>query len=132
MHVAVADPPGEQQLTIVRAQIERGSAFPMATELEIRLAELLCERVPSFDQVRFCNSGSEADLMALSLARAVTGRGKILAFEEAYHGGFLIFGHGGSSLRLRNSVTGSGIVHCDPFGDESFAPGSIPCGGSIP
>jgi hypothetical protein len=43
-----------------------------------------------------------------------------------------VFSHGGSGLRLRDSVTGSGIVHCDPFADESFASGSIPCGGSIP
>jgi len=67
---------------------------------EAKLAAELCARFPSLERVRFCNSGSEADLMALSLARAVTKRGKVLAFEEAYHGGFLIFGHGGSPLNV--------------------------------
>ncbi|MFT5172062.1 MAG: glutamate-1-semialdehyde 2,1-aminomutase [Gammaproteobacteria bacterium] len=72
----------------VRAQIEHGSAFPMATELEIRLAELLCERVASFDQVRFCNSGSEAIMNALKAARAATGKPKIAKCEGAYHGSY--------------------------------------------
>lgn len=72
----------------VRDQIERGSAFPMATELEIRLAELLCERIASFDQVRFCNSGSEAVMMALKAARAHTGKPKIAKCEGSYHGSY--------------------------------------------
>jgi glutamate-1-semialdehyde 2,1-aminomutase len=72
----------------VHAQIERGSAFPMATELEIRFAELLCERVASFDQIRFCNSGSEAIMTALKAARAYTGKPKIAKCEGAYHGSY--------------------------------------------
>jgi len=72
----------------VRDQIERGTAFPMATEAEIRLAELLCDRVPSFDQVRFCNSGSEAVMFALKAARAHTGRPKIAKCEGSYHGSY--------------------------------------------
>ncbi len=67
---------------------------------EARLAEALCARFPSLERVRFCNSGSEADLMALGLARAVTGRDKVLAFDAAYHGGFLMFAHGGSPLNV--------------------------------
>ena len=67
---------------------------------EARLAEALCARFPSLERVRFCNSGSEADLMALGLARAVTGRDKVLVFEGAYHGGFLMFAHGGSPLNV--------------------------------
>jgi len=72
----------------VRDQIERGSAFPMATELEIRLAELLCARVGSFDQIRFCNSGSEAVMMALKAARASTEKPKIAKCEGSYHGSY--------------------------------------------
>ena len=72
----------------VREQIERGSAFPMATELEIRLAELLCARVGSFDQIRFCNSGSEAVMMALKAARAFTEKPKIAKCEGSYHGSY--------------------------------------------
>jgi len=72
----------------VREQTERGSAFPMATELEIQLAELLCERVTTFEQVRFCNSGSEAVMNALKAARAATGKSKIAKCEGAYHGSY--------------------------------------------
>jgi glutamate-1-semialdehyde 2,1-aminomutase len=52
----------------------------------------MCERFPSLDRVRFCNSGTEANLYALSTARAVTGRGGVLVFDGAYHGGVLSFG----------------------------------------
>ena len=52
----------------VQEQLTYGTAFPMATEAEIRLAELLCERVPAFEQVRFCNSGSEAIMFAIKAA----------------------------------------------------------------
>jgi len=72
----------------VREQIERGSAFPMATELEIRLAELLCGRIASFERVRFCNSGSEAVMMAIKAARAYSGKPKIAKCEGAYHGSY--------------------------------------------
>ena len=72
----------------VRDQIERGSAFPMATELEIRLAELLCGRIASFEQIRFCNSGSEAVMMAIKAARAYSGKPKIAKCEGAYHGSY--------------------------------------------
>jgi glutamate-1-semialdehyde 2,1-aminomutase len=72
----------------VTAQLSLGSAFPMPTETEIRLAELLCARVPSFEQVRFCNSGSEAVMTALKAARAFTGRPKIAKCEGSYHGSY--------------------------------------------
>jgi glutamate-1-semialdehyde 2,1-aminomutase len=58
-----------------------GSAFGRPTESEIDLAELLAERLPSVDQVRFCNSGTEAVMMALKSARAFTGR------LAGFHGG---------------------------------------------
>ncbi len=72
----------------VRAQIERGTAFPMATELEINFAELLCARMPSFEQIRFCNSGSEAVMTALKAARAFTGKPGIAKCEGSYHGSY--------------------------------------------
>lgn len=64
------------------------TAVAMPTEAEVELAELLCERVPSFDQVRFTNSGSEAVMMAIKAARAFTGRPKIAKCEGAYHGSY--------------------------------------------
>lgn len=65
---------------------------------EARLAELICARFPAVDLVRFCNSGSEANLMCLNLARAATGRDAIMIFNGAYHGGFLSFTSGMSRM----------------------------------
>jgi glutamate-1-semialdehyde 2,1-aminomutase len=70
----------------VAAVIRRGTAFSLPTETDIRLAELLVDRIPCIDQIRFCNSGSEAVLLALRAARAATGRAKIAKFEGCYHG----------------------------------------------
>src|SRR5690606_2933021 len=65
---------------------------------EARLAELMCDRFPAVELVRFCNSGTEANLMCLSLARAATGRDAIMVFNGAYHGGFLSFTSGHSRV----------------------------------
>ena len=65
---------------------------------EAVLAEAICTRFPSIELVRFCNSGTEANLLALSLARAVTERDAMLVFAGAYHGGILLFAHGISPL----------------------------------
>jgi glutamate-1-semialdehyde 2,1-aminomutase len=70
----------------VQQAAESGLSFPGPTEYEIRLAETLCRRVPSLEQVRFTNSGTEATMNAVRLARAVTGRPKIAKFEGAFHG----------------------------------------------
>jgi len=64
----------------------RGASFPGPTEYEVRLAELLCRRIPSLESVRFTNSGTEATMNAIRAARAFTGRHKIAKFEGAYHG----------------------------------------------
>ena len=66
--------------------IGNGTAFSLPTETDIRLAELLVERIPYIDQVRFANSGSEGVLLAIRAARAATGRSKIAKFEGCYHG----------------------------------------------
>ena len=67
---------------------------------EARLGEELVARFPALERVRFCNSGTEANIMALSTARAITGRDKVVVFREGYHGGVLTFAHGGSVLNL--------------------------------
>lgn len=69
-------------------QIDLGTAFGMPTESEIALAELLAERVPGIEHIRFTNSGTEAVMMALKAARAYTGRPKIAKVEGAYHGSY--------------------------------------------
>lgn len=70
----------------VTAQLSRGTAFTMATEVEVRFAEHLCARSPSFEKIRFVNSGTEAIMVALKAARAWTERPKIAKVEGAYHG----------------------------------------------
>ena len=69
-------------------QLQYGTAFGMPTEHEINLAELIVERVPSVENVRFTNSGSEAVMMAVKAARAYTGRPMIAKFEGCYHGSY--------------------------------------------
>lgn len=70
----------------VQEVAEHGLSFPGPTEHEIRLAELLTRRVPSLETMRFTNSGTEATMNAVRVARAFTGRPKIAKFEGAYHG----------------------------------------------
>ena len=72
----------------ITEQAALGTCFALPTESEIRLAELLCTRVRSFDMIRFCNSGSEAVMIALKAARAHTGRPMIAKCEGAYHGSY--------------------------------------------
>lgn len=82
----------------IRAALEDGIVLGGPNRYELALAEAICDRIPSIELVRFCNSGTEANLIAVSLARAVTGRSKLVVFEGGYHGGVFQFGHGGSPL----------------------------------
>jgi glutamate-1-semialdehyde 2,1-aminomutase len=67
-------------------QIARGTAWAAPNEHQIRLAQVLCDRVPSVEQIRFTNSGTEATLLAIRAARAFTGREQIIKIEGGYHG----------------------------------------------
>ncbi|WFP74961.1 aspartate aminotransferase family protein [Mesorhizobium sp. WSM4906] len=69
-------------------QLPFGTAFGAPTVSEIELAELLVERLPSVDQIRFANSGTEGVMMAIKAARAFTGRPRIVKIEGAYHGSY--------------------------------------------
>lgn len=73
-------------VSAVTAQLSRGSAYTLATEIELCFAEHLCSRNPGFDRIRFMNSGTEAVMGALKAARAFTGRSKIAKVEGTYHG----------------------------------------------
>ena len=73
-------------LEAVQAAAARGTSFGAPTEAEVRLAELVVERVPSAEMVRLVSSGTEATMTALRLARGITGRGAVLKFEGCYHG----------------------------------------------
>jgi len=70
----------------IREQALVGVSYGAPTELEIEMAELLSARMPSLEQVRLCNSGTEATMSALRLARGYTGRDRIIKFEGCYHG----------------------------------------------
>ncbi|WP_076410590.1 aspartate aminotransferase family protein [Shewanella sp. UCD-KL12] len=96
----------------VTAQLQKGSAFTLATEVEIDYAEHLCSRNEGFDKLRFVNSGTEAVMSCLKAARAYTGRAKIAKVEGAYHG-------------LYDYAEVSQTASPATWGDES-APNSVP------
>ena len=66
--------------------VQRGLSFGAPTEMEVKMAELVTKLVPSMDMVRMVNSGTEATMSAIRLARGFTGRDKIIKFEGCYHG----------------------------------------------
>lgn len=73
-------------LEAIKATAEKGTSFGAPTLLETQMAQLVIERVPSIDMVRMVNSGTEATMSALRLARGFTKRDKIVKFEGSYHG----------------------------------------------
>ncbi|MFV0307974.1 MAG: aspartate aminotransferase family protein [Desertimonas sp.] len=83
----------------VRGVLDRGWSYGAMSEPEISFAEAVVGRFPAIDQVRFTNSGSEANLLALMTARHHTGRQRVVVFDGGYHGGPLYFGPGGEALR---------------------------------
>jgi glutamate-1-semialdehyde 2,1-aminomutase len=70
----------------IRLAVEAGGSFGATTPSEVRLAELICARMPSIERVRFVNSGTEAAMSALRVARAATGRDLVIKFDGGYHG----------------------------------------------
>ena len=67
-------------------QMKKGTAYTMASEIEVEFAQLLCDRVPGFERIRFVNSGTEAVMAMIKASRAFTGRPKLAKAEGAYHG----------------------------------------------
>jgi glutamate-1-semialdehyde 2,1-aminomutase len=102
----------------VTRRLARGSAFSASSPDEIALAELLVERVPGLERVRFGNSGTEAVMMAIKAARSYTGRDRIAKFEGAYHGYY-------------DDVQVSFSSRPDNWGPDD-APVSVPSSGGIP
>ncbi len=95
--------------------LEMGLSYGAPNKYEAKFAKLICERFPAIDLVRFCNSGSEATLMTLSIARAVTGRDMFIAFSGAYHGGFLMMDGSHDQLNVPHDIT------CTPYNDPDAA-----------
>jgi len=92
----------------VQSAAQNGLTFGAPTEVELEIAELICQLVPSIEQVRLVSSGTEAGMSAIRLARGYTGRSHIIKFEGCYHGhddallvkagsGALTFGHPSSA-----------------------------------
>ena len=73
-------------LDAIRTQLEKAMTFGTPTELEIQLADKICSIVPGMEMIRMVNSGTEATMSAIRLARGYTGRDKIIKFEGCYHG----------------------------------------------
>ena len=92
-----SDPAIQEQMIAV---IRDGIALGGPNRFEAALGAELVGRFPALERVRFTNSGTEANIMAISMARAITGRSTVVAMREGYHGGVLTFAHGGSDLNL--------------------------------
>jgi glutamate-1-semialdehyde 2,1-aminomutase len=75
----------------IREALDDGIVLGAPNRYETALARAVCERFPSLELIRFCNSGTEANLLALSLARVATGKPAIMVFEGGYHGGVFFF-----------------------------------------
>ena len=73
-------------LQAIRNQLDKAMTFGTPTELEVKLANKICSIVPGMEMIRMVNSGTEATMSAIRLARGYTGRDKIIKFEGCYHG----------------------------------------------
>lgn len=80
--------------------LDRGINLSGHNLLESKLARLVCDRFPSLDAVRFTNSGTEANLMAIAASKIHTGRSKIVVFKGGYHGGVLTFAKGDNPVNV--------------------------------
>ena len=104
----------------VSQQLERGFGYNAPNEKQVDLARILCERIPSFDLVRFTNSGTEATLNTLRAARAFTGRTRFAKVEGGYHGT-----HDGVtvSVRVDPSIAGESDSPVPVAASAGLAPG---------
>lgn len=102
----------------IRKQLEAGVALGAPTTGEVELAETLVARMPGADQMVFSTTGSEAVMLGIRLARAVTGREHVAKFEGGYHGAY-------------DHAKVSGMVGPEAWGEE-FEPASVPDTGGIP
>ena len=111
----------------VKAQIEKGSAYGTPTELELNFARKVTEAVPSAEMVRFVNTGTEATMGAIRLARGYTGKNKIIKVEGAFHGAHdYVLVKAGSGATTHGMPTSAGVPEDTtkntiivPFNDEA-------------
>lgn len=105
-------------LEAVRTALEGGIVLGGPNQYEAELASMIRNRFPSIQLLRFCNSGTEANVFAIQTARAATGKPAILAFEGGYHGGVLYFRKGGAPLNL--PIKTLTATYNDPDGAEEM------------
>jgi len=97
----------------IKKALEKGTSFGAPCELEVELASLVTEIVPSLEMVRMVNSGTEATMSAIRLARAYTGRDRVIKFDGCYHGhadSFLV--EAGSGVATLNISGTPGVPKC--------------------
>ncbi|MHB8589451.1 MAG: glutamate-1-semialdehyde 2,1-aminomutase [Candidatus Dormibacteraceae bacterium] len=98
----------------IHSAVEAGGSFGATAPGEVRLAELICSRMPSIERLRFVNSGTEAAMSALRVARAATGRDLVIKFDGGYHGhadSLLVeAGSGAATLSIPGSAGVAGAV----------------------
>ena len=104
----------ERIVEAVKKQLEKGMSYGASTELEVEMAELITSLVPCCEQVRMVNSGTEAVMSAVRLARGFTGRDKIVKFDGCYHGhSDMLLVKAGSGVLTQGIPGSSGVpVNC--------------------
>jgi glutamate-1-semialdehyde 2,1-aminomutase len=105
----------------VAAVLERGTAWPAASPEQVDLAGALCRRIRSVERVRFCNSGTEAGLLAVRIARRATGRRLLLKAVEGYHGSYDELDSGPETLTAPYGDTTAFLEQIDRHGAELAA-----------
>jgi len=76
----------ESVISATQSQVSQGPIYGLPTEIEVEHAEFVCRHVPSVEMIRFVNSGTEATVSAVRLARGYTGRNKVVIMQGGYHG----------------------------------------------
>jgi glutamate-1-semialdehyde 2,1-aminomutase len=112
-HILGHNPP--EVVAALRRQLDRGIAFGHTSELEVELAERIVRAMPSVEMVRFVNSGTEAAMSAVRLARAATGRNLLIKFAGGYHG------HADALL----AAAGSGVATLGLPGSAGVPPAAV-------
>lgn len=101
--------------------LKKGTGVTAVLPEQIELSKIICDRVPGIDQLRFCNSGTEATMFAVRAARAISGRDVIIKMEGGYHGTYDSFEYNFAPSRLTNNMK----YHPEPVPDSGGIPHKV-------